>query len=76
MSEEPAFDRTPRRSSDGPWSVRYVIGADRRMALMIEDETARGKTFMSVPLTGRHAREIRRVLLAMLEEAGEAAEGA
>jgi hypothetical protein len=42
--------------------------------LMIEDETPRGRSFMSFALTGRHAREIRRVLLAMLEEAGEATE--
>ena len=74
MSEDSPFDRTPRSSSDGPWSVRYVIGADRRMALMIEDETPRGRTFISLPLTGRHAREIRRVMLAMLEEAGESTE--
>jgi hypothetical protein len=75
MSEDSPFDRTRRSSSDGPWSVRYVIGANRRMALMIEDETPRGKSFIGVPLTGRQAREIRRVMLAMLEEAGEATEG-
>jgi hypothetical protein len=74
MSKELPFDRTPRSSTDGTWSVRYVIGADRRMALMIEDETPRGKSFISVLLTGRHAREMRRVMLAMLEEAGEATE--
>jgi hypothetical protein len=45
------------------------------MALMIEDETPRGRTLISLPLTGRHAREIRRVMLAMLEEAGEATKG-
>lgn len=76
MSKDSPFYRTQRSSSDGPWSVRYVIGADRRMALMIEDETPRGRSFISVPLSGRHAREVRRVLLAMLEEAGEATEGA
>lgn len=76
MSDESTFDRTPRSSSDGPWSVRYVIGSDRRMALMIEDETPRGRTFISLSLTGAHAREIRRVMLAMLQEAGEATEGA
>ena len=56
--------------------MRDVIGADRRMALMIEDETPRGRSFVSMPLTGRHAREIRRVMLAMLAEAEEATEGA
>jgi hypothetical protein len=45
------------------------------MALMIEDETPRGRTLISVPLNGRHAREMRRVMRAMLEEAGEATEG-
>lgn len=75
MSEDLPFERTPRSSTDGAWSVRYVIGADRRMALMIEDETPRGRTLLSVPLTGRHAREIRRVMLAMLQEAGEPTDG-
>ena len=43
------------------------------MALVVGQETAGGESVMiSIPLTGQHARELRRVLLAMLEEASEA----
>jgi hypothetical protein len=52
--------------------VRYVVGADRRVALMVEDETPRSKRVTNVPLSSRRAREIRRVLPATVEGDGGA----
>lgn len=70
MSEEPVAyagrSETPH-FRDGQWTARYVSG--EQMAVIVEDN-AMGKT-TTVPLTGRRARALIRLLTYMLEDAGE-----
>lgn len=57
--------------SDGPWSAYYVLTSKDQMGLVIEQDTPDGKVVVSVPLTGKRARELRRLLREMLQAAGE-----